>query len=219
MDDQNSVFPWADIQAGIVNGEQCTVNGEQSAVYVAGIDWARYSDYTAVVVLEVGGSDRSDREFRVVAVDRFNRIDWDTQVERVADLLCRYRVRGIAADQTSIGDPVLELLRRKLWEERGLDAEIEGVVFNVQTKRELIDNLAVRLAHREIVYPRIEPLVEELQFYEYEVTNSGHVRTQARRGQHDDCVCALALALRIGPRFRCFGGILTSSRKTLWPPD
>ncbi len=88
-----------------------------------------------------------------------------------------------------------------------------------QTKRELIDNLAVRLAHQEIVYPRIEPLIEELQFYEYEITNSGHVRTQARRGQHDDCVCALALALRIGPRFRCSGGILTSSRKTHWPPE
>ena len=215
VDDQASVFPWADIEAGIHEGEMGRVG--DGATYIAGIDWARYSDYTAVVILEAHGSygSHGSHASHVVSVDRFNRMDWDTQVERVADLLCRYRVKGVAADQTSIGDPVLELLRRRLWEERGLDAEIEGVVFNAQTKRELIDNLAVRLAHREVTYPRIEPLVQELQFYEYEITESGHVRTQARRGHHDDCVCALALALRIAPRYACFDGIHTSGRLRL----
>ncbi len=216
VDDQSSVFAWDDIEAAI-DDTGTGGRGNAESIYVAGIDWARYSDYTAVVILEIGGfhAPHSSRRFRVVAVDRFNRIDWHSQVERVADLLCRYGVRGIAADQTSVGDPVLDLLRRKLWEERGLDAEIEGVVFDARTKRELIDNLALRLAHREVAFPRIEPLVQELQFYEYEITGSGHVRTQARRGYHDDCVTALALALRIAPRYVGFGEIRTSGRKRL----
>lgn len=219
VDDRSSVFAWADIEAAICD-EPPAVCSPPSAVCVAGIDWARYSDYTAVIILQVGPAPfdigvhprLSAVQFRVVHLDRFNRMDWDSQVERVADLLCRYRVTGMAADQTSVGDPVLELLRRKLWEERGLDIEVEGVVFGAQTKRELIDNLVLRLAHREVAFPRVEQLVQELQFYEYEVTESGHVRTQARRGYHDDCVCALALALRIAPGYRFHGGVRTSGR-------
>ncbi len=211
IDDQNAVFPWADIEAAIVDSP--AVGSLPSAVCIAGVDWARYSDYTAVVVLAVSDlSDQSDARYRVVAVDRFNRLDWDAQVERVADLLCRHRVIGVAADQTSVGDPVLELLRKRLWEERGLDAEVEGVVFSTQTKRELIDILALRLAHREVAFPRIEPLVQELQFYEYEITDSGHIRTQARRGHHDDCVCALALALRASARYGFRGSLMSSGR-------
>lgn len=214
VDDQCSVFPWADIEAAIVDAP--AVSSLPSAVCIAGIDWARYSDYTAVVVLAVSDlSDQSDARYRVVAVDRFNRLDWDTQVERVADLLCRHRVIGVAADQTSVGDPVLELLRKRLWEERGLDAEVEGVVFSTQTKRELIDTLALRLAHREVAFPRIEPLVQELQFYEYEITDSGHIRTQARRGHHDDCVCALALALRASARYGFRGSPMSSGRSRI----
>ncbi|MBP6965621.1 MAG: terminase family protein [Armatimonadetes bacterium] len=207
LDDQSSVFPWADVQAGIREEEGRAAEGAR----VAGIDWARYSDYTAVVILESHGSHSSHRS-HVVCLDRFNRMDWESQVERAADLLCWHRVVGVAADQTSVGDPVTEMLCRKLWEERGLGAEIEGVVFNAQTKRELMDNLALRLSRREVSYPRLEPLIEELKLYEYEVTPSGNVRTQARRGYHDDCVTALALALRIAPRYAGFAGMRTSGR-------
>ena len=45
---------------------------------VAGIDWARYSDYTAVVALAVGESG-----CRVLGIDRFNRMGWDSQISRV----------------------------------------------------------------------------------------------------------------------------------------
>ncbi|MHB1000134.1 MAG: terminase large subunit domain-containing protein [Armatimonadota bacterium] len=203
-DDASSVFPWSDIQAAI---SERSCEPDSRSVYVAGIDWARYSDYTAVAVVEVQGS-----SYRVVALDRFNRMEWHAQVERAADLLCRYRVKGIAADQTSSGDPAIEILRNALWGERHLDADIEGVVFTNQSKREMIDNLAIRLAHRELTFPNIEQLVRELQFYEYELTESGNVRTNARRGYNDDCVCALALALRIASRYRYSGDFTTSGR-------
>ena len=245
VDDQNSVFPWADIQ-GAMSNQQSAVSGELSGVCVAGIDWARYSDYTAVVILAVssqspaassqqsavsrqpsavsrmvpsplegegkGEGEIRNPQYRVVALDRFNRMEWHAQVERVADLLCKYQVRAVAADQTSAGDPVLEILRNSLWSGRHLDADIEGVVFTNQSKRELIDNLAVRLAHGEVRFPHMEQLVRELQFYEYELTESGHIRTGARPGYNDDCVMALALALRIAPGYRFANGFTTSGR-------
>ena len=210
-DDQNSVFAWADIQAACSGG----VMGQWgTGVMVAGIDWARYSDYTAVIVLETAtltmDPGPSTIPFRVVCLDKFNKMDWHSQVERVANLLCQHRVSAVLADQTSVGDPVLEILRNTLWGERHLDAEIEGMVFTNQSKRELIDNLAIRLAHREVGFPYHEQLVRELQFYEYELTESGNVRTGARRGYHDDCVIALALALRVAARYQYASGFTTS---------
>ena len=210
-DDQNSVFAWSDIQAACSGG----VMGQWgTGVMVAGIDWARYSDYTAVIVLETAtltmDPGPSTIPFRVVCLDRFNKMDWHSQVERVANLLCRHRVSAVIADQTSVGDPVLEILRNTLWGERHLDAEIEGMVFTNQSKRELIDNLAIRLAHSEVSFPYNEQLVRELQFYEYELTESGNVRTGARRGYNDDCVIALALALRVAARYQYASGFTTS---------
>jgi len=254
IDDQSSVFPWEDIQAGI-SGVGCSALGvrdpqhptpsTEHGITVAGIDWARYSDYTAVVVLGMresatvnghwskngrsASSSTIDHQpstihcpnpqsairnpkYEVLALDRFNRMEWRALVERVADLLCSFRVCAVLADQTSAGDPALEMLRSVLWSERGLDVDIEGMVFTNQSKRELIDNLAIRLAHREVTFPHIEPLIQELQFYEYELTESGNVRTGARRGYHDDCVIALALALRIAPRYIYSAGFSTSGR-------
>ena len=221
-DDQNSVFAWEDIQAAIEDTE--TRRHGDAGIRVAGIDWARYSDYTAVVILEAvpltidhppsprlwRTSQPSTMPFRIVCTDRFNRMDWHAQVSRVADLLCRHRVSAVLADQTSVGDPVLEILRNTLWGERHLDAEIEGMVFTNQSKRELIDNLAIRLAHREVGFPYDEQLVRELQFYEYELTESGNVKTGARRGYNDDCVIALSLALRMAARYQYAAGFTTS---------
>ena len=210
VDDQNSVFPWEDIEAAVAGAS--ILHAGEGSIYVAGVDWARYSDYTAVVVLEICAGDAGSPPYRVVEVDRFNRMEWHSQVERVADLVSKYQISGLAADQTSTGDPVLEILRNSLWAGRQLDTDIEGVVFTSQSKRELIDNLAIRLAHHEVVLPSYEPLIRELQFYEYELTESGNVRTGARRGYHDDCVCALALALRIAAKYRWSGRLLASGR-------
>jgi len=54
--------------------------------------------------------------------------------------------------------------------------------------------------------------VKELQFYEYELTESGNVKTAARSGYHDDCVMALALGLKLAPRYRFTGGWATTGR-------
>jgi hypothetical protein len=186
LDDQNSVFAWSDIQAAIVSHP---IDVSREGWRVAGIDWARYSDYTAVVVIDASVSPHA-----VIAVDRFNRMSWEIQVDRVANLLQEYRVNAVLADQTSVGDPVLEQLRTELWECRSADVDAQGLVFSNSGKREIIDNLVVKLAHRGLTIPDNESLIRELQYYEYELTASGNVRMNAKSGCTDDLVVALALA-------------------------
>ena len=187
LDDQNSVFRWDDIQAAISPRPYSPEH--DSGWRVAGIDWARYSDYTTVVILDV-----SQRPYAVVAMDRFNQISWQTQVERVADFLQRHRANAALVDQTSVGDALLEQLRTSLWQGRGANMDVDGLVFTNTAKREIVDNLVVRLAHRDLNLPDDEQLVRELQYYEYELTAHGNMRMNARSGHTDDLVIALALA-------------------------
>ena len=186
LDDQNSVFAWADVQSAFEGN--IAVDDSRVGWRVAGIDWARYSDFTCIVIVET-----AETPHRVVASDRFNRFEWHTQVDRVADFMNKHRVNEALADQTSVGDPLLEQLRNTLCE-KGSDVNLQGMTFTNSGKREIIDNLSIRLAHGDLTFPYDEQLVRELQYYEYEVTTSGNVRMNARPGYTDDLVVALALA-------------------------
>lgn len=186
LDDVSSVFPWEDINAALSPAARPEYREEE--LIVAGIDWARYSDYTAIIAVGI-----SENGARVIAMDRFNGMGWSVQIERVARFLMENRVSMALTDQTSIGDPLLEQLRAKLWAV-GAEVSVEGYGFTSQSKRELIDNLAVQFSHRRISIPHDDTLLRELQYFEYELTQSGGVRMNARSGHHDDLVIALALA-------------------------
>jgi hypothetical protein len=70
--------------------------------------------------------------------------------------------------------------------------------FTAASKSDLINNLALALEQGKITLPRPElapVLLEEMENFEYSVTDMGHVRTSAPSGQHDDTVMSLALAV------------------------
>jgi hypothetical protein len=68
-----------------------------------------------------------------------------------------------------------------------------GLKFTSQSKRQLMEGLAVALQQQRIRYPD-GPIVRELETFGYEYTRIG-VWYCAPEGLHDDCVCALALAV------------------------
>lgn len=185
LDDQAAVFTWADIEGAMGLWLPESV---EPAYRTAGVDWARYSDYTVVAVLETGCEPP-----HLVSIDRFNAIGWDEQIRRVVDFLVRHRVNSVLTDQTSIGDPLLEQLKNALWA-RQANIGVEGLCFTGTSKREIIDNLVLQFAHRRIAIPDDERLTRELQYFEYELTTGGNIRMNARSGYTDDCVIALALA-------------------------
>lgn len=73
--------------------------------------------------------------------------------------------------------------------------DVEPFHFTSQSKQKLMEGLAVAIQQKKITYPD-GVIVDELEVFEYEYTRGG-VKYSAPVGLHDDCVCALALAVRM----------------------
>jgi len=155
---------------------------EKRACYFGGLDLAKVEDYTVFVILDKAG--------QVVAMDRFNRVDWSIQIQRIHALAQKYNNLEIHIDSTGAGEPIYEALKKE-------GCHVRGYSFTQKSKAALVDQLAIKLEKRELVLPKPElmpELVDELEAFEYSVSEHGNIRSGAPYGYHDDCVIALALA-------------------------
>ena len=121
---------------------------------------------------------------------RISRQDWALQVNRVKAATDRYNKAVTYVDSTGAGEPVLESLRRA-------GCKVEPYAFTQRSKSALIDNLAMLLEQQAITLPKpsLWPEgIDELEAFEYSVTDRGGIRTGAPGGYHDDCVIGLGLA-------------------------
>ncbi len=148
--------------------------------YVAGIDWGRQDDYTAICIMDA-------ETHHVVAVERFRHLDWIIQRERISTLFKTWGVQTAFAESNSMGSVNIELLQRA-----GLP--IRPFSMTAVSKAPLIDALAVAFEHQQIRIPRHETLIHELVGYIQVKLPGGGYRFTATEGLHDDYVIALALA-------------------------
>jgi hypothetical protein len=125
-----------------------------------------------------------------VDMDRFQRLDWPIQKERI--LAFSKKWRGLLVmDATGAGDPIYGDLAR-VW------PRIEPVKFTNQKKVELIQRLIVAVEQRNVSWPAAwEILTNEMKRYEYAISPNGAITYSALSGYHDDCVIALALVARV----------------------
>lgn len=144
--------------------------------YRIGVDFARWQNWTVIVTL--------DRDDRLVDFRRMQETTWDRIQKEIEAAYARYP--GEIRLDASRDEKVVEDL-----ENQGLP--VEAVTFGHKKKREMIDNLAVSIENGEITIPEIPTLVNELQLFEYEISNRS-VSYSAPPGWNDDCVDALALA-------------------------
>jgi len=148
--------------------------------YIVGVDWGKHNDFTVLSVF--------DAESRtMVAMDRFNQIDYAVQRQRLMALAERYRPDAIIAETNAMGEPIIEQLQRD-----GLP--VRGFTTTNATKTEAIEALALAFERGDITILNEPTLVGELQAYEMERLPSGRIRYTAPEGMHDDCVMSLALA-------------------------
>lgn len=148
--------------------------------YIIGLDIAKHTDFSVIVVLDA-------KYNHLVYFDRFNRVDYSVQIERVVEVSRKYNKAKIILDSTGVGDPILESIKKKC-------NQTEGFLFTNKSKQQLIEHLAVLLEKQEISYPDIKVLTNELLSYQYEISRAGNMIYNAPSGVHDDCVIALALA-------------------------
>jgi len=134
-----------------------------------------------------------------VFVDRFTRLDWAIQVGRIEAAAKRFNHATVFVDSTGAGEPIFESLRRA-------GVRCEAYPFTQKSKSALINSLAMLVEQKLVVLPKADLWpegIEELEAFEYSVTDQGGVRTGAPSGEHDDCVIALALAAwPLGPAVR-----------------
>jgi hypothetical protein len=142
---------------------------------VWGWDLAKHSDWCVGIALDAEGM-----------VCRFLRFQkpWRDTIQTILRETGRTRA---LVDSTGVGDPILEELQA---EGR---RNFEGYTFTSPSKQKLMEGLAMAIQRSGVRYPE-GVITNELEVFEYEYTRTG-VRYSAPPGLHDDCVCALALAV------------------------
>lgn len=147
--------------------------------YVMGVDWAQSNDFTVLTVM--------DDKQRVVAIDRFNQIDWATQRMRLKTLAAKWHVRAILAEENSIGGPNIEQLQHE-----GLP--VQAFTTTNTSKQDLMTALQLAFERGDIAIPDDPTLIAELEAFEAVRLPSGKWRYEAPTGMHDDMVMSLALS-------------------------
>lgn len=148
--------------------------------YVMGVDWAMQSDFTVITVM-----DKTTCE--MVAIDRFNQVNWSLQRGRLRNLYEKWKPKTILAESNSIGGPNIEALQQE-----GLP--VHAFETTAASKPMLIESLVLAFERDEIKVLNNDILKSELMAYERHVSAiTGRSQYGAPEGMHDDTVIATAL--------------------------
>lgn len=150
--------------------------------HFGGLDVAKTTDFNVLSFLDEDGM--------CPWIDRFHRVPWGITQERVRAGDAKYQYAPILMDSTGMGEPVYDYFS-------SAGVNVQPYLLTNPSKTALINNLALCLEQRLLVLPKREvfPFAQdELEAFQYDVTNSGTVTMGAPSGFHDDVVISLALA-------------------------
>lgn len=149
---------------------------------VAGADWAQSRDFTAFSFGCLDCKAEVDR-------DRFNKIDYAFQVERLKLLCDKWRPAAILTELNSIGQPIFEALQR-------MGLPVVGFTTTASSKPPLIENMALALERAEWQFQPDPVWTAEMEAYERTVSPvTGRSSYSAPEGIHDDTIISRALML------------------------
>lgn len=149
-------------------------------VLVAGLDWGKQNDFTAISV----GCVNCRTE---VAKDRFNQLDYHFQRKRIRALYDTWAPIAILAEANSIGEPNIEELQRE-----GLP--VIPFMTTAQSKPPLVENLALALERAEWQFQADALWTTELESFERTISpKTGRSQYGSPEGGHDDTVIGRCL--------------------------
>lgn len=170
--------------AACMGAPATTPAAHKNHTIVAGIDIAKQKDYTAI---SIGCVDCHTE----IARDRYNQIDYIFQMGRINALLKKWNVQTVLIDETGVGSPIVEQLRRDL---QGIN--VFGFVFTASSKPPLIENLALALERTEWQFQADPVWTAELEAYERTVSPvTGRSQYSAPESGHDDTIICRSLML------------------------
>lgn len=180
LDGEGTVF--RGVRYCVESQANCYAPARADRSYQMGVDLARLRDWTVITVVDSSTS-------KVVHWERFNKLDWEFQKLRIANLADSYNGARIVVDATGVGDPISIDLERM-----GL-AVTAYKITSSEPKQRLVDSLKLRIEQKQVTIPDEGQLLKELEAYEFRTTESGKTVFGAPNSENDDCVMSLALAL------------------------
>ncbi|HNN60632.1 MAG TPA: terminase family protein, partial [Leptospiraceae bacterium] len=161
---QEILAEFIDDASGVFRRVQDCISGEMEEpvsgrTYVAGVDLAKHVDFTVISIWD------TERK-HMVYFDRFNQIDWNLQEQTIIGAVRKYNNARVIIDSTGVGDPVQERLQKS-----GLT--VDAVRFTNQTKVQLVENLVLAIEKREITFPHVPEIMDELAIFALEVGPTG----------------------------------------------
>jgi len=179
IDDNEAVFKWEYIQQCIDGTINLLKSGEKGHQYVMGVDLAKFDDYTAITILDVGV-----KPYKLVYFERFNLMPYSFVADKVKELYQLFNKPQVCIDATGPGAAVIEQIE---------PLNPIGFTFTSKNKLPLITKLQTSIVKKEILFPYIDTLITELKYFKY-VKRKTQLSCEGK-GQHDDCVISLALAI------------------------
>jgi len=181
LEGEGSVF--RNIYACMTAPPEPSIDDHEDHRIVAGVDWAKQADFTAVSI----GCATCGQE---LALDRFNKIDYHFQRERLKVLFNRWNVTDALVELNSIGEVNFEELQRD-------GIPVHGFETTSSSKMPLIENLSLTFEKQEFQFINDPIWTAELEAYEMTVSpTTGRTTYSAPSGGHDDTVIARALMVR-----------------------
>ncbi len=146
-----------------------------------GIDVANKVDFVSIIGLDKLGAMTEYRNFQ--------KTGWQHTIDTIKYL----SNIPMAMDSTGVGDVVLSQVEQ-------VQSQVEGYIFTPASKQRLMEGLAIGIQSRKLLIADDGDVVKgtgklrhQLEQFEFEYTRTG-VKYSAPAGEHDDDVCALALA-------------------------
>ena len=166
----------------VLDKELCYEEPIPTHRYILGVDIAKLNDWTVLTMLD-------KQSHKVVAWDRFQRVDYPIQNNRIASLAKKYNNARIILDSTGGGKVLNDFLTR----EEGLI--IDDFNFSNKSKINLIDKLGQYIENKSVFIPNEPVIINELEVFGLDYTDGGTLIYSAPVGMNDDSVISLALAV------------------------
>lgn len=163
-------------EAAIAEPQTKAIEGHQ---YLVSVDWGKLTDWTVLAVWDLTLGE-------IVALDRFQQIDYALQMARL-EAICRlFRPVALAPERNSMGEPLIETIARAPWS----PPAILPFYSTNASKAVAVEMFALALEVGAVRFVDEPALTTELHAYAGTRLPSGLIRYGAPQGAHDDCVMA-----------------------------
>lgn len=167
-------------------GDAATAEPQDKAIaghtYLISIDWGKISDWTVLSVWDATLG-------HLVAIDRFQQIDYALQVSRLQALCERFKPQALAPERNSMGEPIIEQIARAPW----CPPMILPFLTTNASKALAVEAFSLALEQGTVKVIDDPALLGELYAFEGTRLPSGLTRYGAPEGMHDDCVMSCVI--------------------------